>query len=492
MPAIVRQEIIEPSGLSAEAAEAWIDRLYPVHCEIFHGVSRADFASYVVRSKAERTRIQVSYGPGDEIAGYVASHAFHRSFRGERCTVIRAEAGLRRAWRGDGSAAPFLLGDLLRGFGDNPGRHYYLGCLVHPSSYTAIFRTVGELWPAPGVEIPADVMAFLMELAEEFHLELLDEARPLVRKVGWITADTEVERQYWETCDSEPARFYIEQNPTYPQGSGLMTLVPLDAANVGRALANWGSGRVQRGLRRTLGALERTVLNSQLDGSQAEGLLRRIEERAGFTLDAVREHGLVGTRYPVPARRVLMRAGERGEDLYAIVSGSMLVLGQGPDGAEFVIDQLGPGQLVGELAVLTGQPRLATVRAARDSVLLRLTAEDLNQLVTAAPELDRAVWAYVAARTLTALGSKRPDIPRRSADLDAWMLSGDHESLPRGSTRPVEAARRLILTRGRIALDGPQGWSVLSAPTLLALPAGVTLTGLEDARISLLSEPPPT
>jgi NTE family protein len=32
-----------------------------------------------------------------------------------------------------------------------------------------------------------------------------------------------------------------------------------------------------------------------------------------------------------------------------------------------------PGQLVGEMAILTGDPRRATVRALRDSVLLRLT-----------------------------------------------------------------------------------------------------------------------
>ena len=101
MASITRVEIIEPSRLSEPEVQSWINRLYAVHCEIFDGVSRDEFARYVVRSAADKTTIQVSFGADDQIAGYIAVHAFLRSFRGAPCAVVRAEAGLRRAYRGD-------------------------------------------------------------------------------------------------------------------------------------------------------------------------------------------------------------------------------------------------------------------------------------------------------------------------------------------------------------------------------------------------------
>lgn len=491
MARIVRQEIIDPARLSDAEVEGWINRLYPAHAEIFDGVSREEFARYVVRSPAERTRIQVMFGEGDEVAGYVAAHAFHRRFRGEVCMVFRAEAGLRRAWRGDGSTGSFLASDILRTWLESPGRHYYLGCLVHPSSYISIARVVPELWPAPGVEAPADVAAFMMELGEEFHLEMVDPARPLVRKVGWITADTEVERQYWRTCDNHLARFYIEQNPTYFEGTGLLTLVPLDALSMGRTIATLGTAGVQKRLKRTLGALERNVLRPRLDEGQAEGLLRRLEEKTGLTLDSVRELGIVGRRYPIAAKTALIRAGERGDDLYAVVSGSLLVVGEGVDGAEYVIDQLGPGQVVGELAVLTGQPRTATVRAAVDSVLIKLGPEDLAKLTEASPELEQVMWAYVASRIVITLSGCRPGVPRKGALRESWLQAGRHLALPRGERVTVtEGEPRLVVARGQVSLEGSMGWAVLHAPATLRCPAGTVIAAIEDARVSLLPEPP--
>src|SRR5437870_2905780 len=177
MAAIVRNETIDPKALSASAREALVDTLYAVHCEIFAGVKRDDFAHYVVASPADHTRIQLSYGAGDELAGYIAVHAFRRSLGGEDCTVARAEAGLRRAYRGDGSPISFMVSQLLRMQWDSPGMLYYLGCLVHPSSYSAFARDVTAMWPAPGVEIPGPLFELMVQLGDEFHLPVVDPAR---------------------------------------------------------------------------------------------------------------------------------------------------------------------------------------------------------------------------------------------------------------------------------------------------------------------------
>jgi hypothetical protein len=223
MPKIVRDEVIDPKALSEDALVALIQRLYDVHNEIFDGVSVEEFERYVVRSKAERTLIQVSYGPDDELAGYIAMHAFRRSFRGEPCTVLRAEAGLRRAYRGDGGPGAFFASQVVKARLEQTGALYYLGCLVHPSSYMALARGAQVIWPAPGAATPEDIQAFILSLGDEFHLARVDPNRPLVREVGWITRDTEVERQYWLNCQITAPRFYVEQNPGFVRGHGLLT-----------------------------------------------------------------------------------------------------------------------------------------------------------------------------------------------------------------------------------------------------------------------------
>ncbi len=387
MPKIIRSETYNPKELSAAERTALTDKLYTVHSEIFAGVDRAEFGRYVVESPAERTRIRVSYGEDGALAGYVAVHAFSRVFRGEPCTVTRAEAGLRRSYRGDGAMANFVLSELLKTQWDSKGAHYYLGCLVHPSSYAFISRGVDNIWPAPGVEIPADVLAFMMELGDAFHLDMIDPARPLVRRVGWITRDTEVERRYWQNAEHAAPRYFLEQNPTYGEGHGLLTMFQIDPAAVGQILMNWGRIELSKRVKRAVGAIERNVLRPRLSEDAAEELLLGLEQRSGLCLDSVRSLGVLGSRYPIPARMSLFRSGDPVEALYVVISGSLFVLDSERSEEEILIDQLGPGSVVGEREVLSGQPRSFTVRAATDSVLLRLTLADLAQIFTAEPRL---------------------------------------------------------------------------------------------------------
>jgi predicted acylesterase/phospholipase RssA len=80
------------------------------------------------------------------------------------------------------------------------------------------------------------------------------------------------------------------------------------------------------------------------------------------------------TRVTLEAGQILFRAGDAGDSLYVVVAGRVRLL-VGEPGAEQVIRDLGPGELLGETALLTGEPRTATVAAVRDTELYRLSAE---------------------------------------------------------------------------------------------------------------------
>lgn len=492
MSDIRRTEVVEPKGLSPADLTRLTDALYNVHSEIFDGVSREEFARYVVESSADETHIQLSYGEGDELAGYIAFHAFRRVFREEACTVTRAEAGLRRAYRGNGSQGSFFLSRLLKTRWKYGGPHYYLGCLVHPSSYTAFARDGTALWPAPGAEIPDDIFDFMMQLGEEFHLAMVDPSRPLVRTVGWITRDTEVERRYWQTTDQRAPRFFIEQNPGYTRGHGLLTLVDFSPASLGKAVVTWSGAKLKKTAQRALGSLERTLVKPRMDEKQAEDLLSTIEAKLGLSLDAIRDLGVLGARFPVPARAVLFRAGEQADAMYVLLQGSAFVLDVGPSGEEVVIDQLGPSTLVGEMALVMDQPRTATVRAATDSVFLRLTKPELDQLLATAPALADALWAYIGRRVF---GLQMRSLPAFSSltwdQRESWFDAGACRALGAGEEVASVSDGVVVLSLGRLFIESPQGWLSLSAPATCTIPAGAKVTALAASRIAILPAGPP-
>ena len=89
-------DVIDPSRLSIKEKESFIDLLYQLHTRIFDGVERASFASYVVDSPADWTRIRVYKNSLNEWVGYCAVHRFDKRVFDRPCAIFRAEAGILR------------------------------------------------------------------------------------------------------------------------------------------------------------------------------------------------------------------------------------------------------------------------------------------------------------------------------------------------------------------------------------------------------------
>jgi voltage-gated potassium channel len=112
-----------------------------------------------------------------------------------------------------------------------------------------------------------------------------------------------------------------------------------------------------------------------------------------------------------PARAAIMRRGERGDCMYFIASGEVEV--RLPSGTV----RLGPGAFFGEIALLTGEPRNATVAAAQPCTLLTLDIVDFRQLLGRQPDLARVVseeaerrlQAHPAAQQRTPSAAIEPD-----------------------------------------------------------------------------------
>ena len=91
------------------------------------------------------------------------------------------------------------------------------------------------------------------------------------------------------------------------------------------------------------------------------------------------------TRVHLSGGSTLFREGEDGDAVYVVMSGRVQVVSATSDGREEVIREMGRGENFGELALLTDDPRAATVRALRDTELLALGRPAFEELLASEP-----------------------------------------------------------------------------------------------------------
>jgi predicted acylesterase/phospholipase RssA/CRP-like cAMP-binding protein len=81
----------------------------------------------------------------------------------------------------------------------------------------------------------------------------------------------------------------------------------------------------------------------------------------------------------------LLREGEPGDSIYIVISGRLRVVRRTASGEQTVLAELGPGETVGEMALITGESRSADVYAVRDTQLARLSRPAIERLLMRHP-----------------------------------------------------------------------------------------------------------
>jgi EmrB/QacA subfamily drug resistance transporter len=133
-------------------------------------------------------------------------------------------------------------------------------------------------------------------------------------------------------------------------------------------------------------------------------LLAALPDRARRLLEAA------SRLHPVAAGEWLLREGDPPGSAYVVRSGRLEVEVGGR-----VLRELGPGSVLGELALLTGERRSAGVRARRDSVVLEVPRDAFDELLGTDPVATRMVLAQVAERLRTAGGTAEVGPPTQPA-----------------------------------------------------------------------------
>ena len=162
---------------------------------------------------------------------------------------------------------------------------------------------------------------------------------------------------------------------------GVTALATVVATVIGVVLIGSAATREPSPFEATLAEVAKLPLFAGVPGSRLEAALAHVHEA------------------PVTAGQVIVRQGQAADRFYMIESGSFVVTQESEPGATpVVLRHLGANQVFGELGLLLGSPRTATVTAEADGVLLELAASDFLKLVGAGGPLRGRLLGLYSGR----------------------------------------------------------------------------------------------
>jgi small-conductance mechanosensitive channel len=101
---------------------------------------------------------------------------------------------------------------------------------------------------------------------------------------------------------------------------------------------------------------------------------------------------------PVKDGSVVVRQGDAGGSLFFVAEGALEVRVSDRNGAEIAVDCLAAGDIFGEISLLTGEARRATIVALTTALLYEVRKDDLAPLLQRRPELGEALATIMAER----------------------------------------------------------------------------------------------
>src|SRR5918994_3942545 len=121
-------------------------------------------------------------------------------------------------------------------------------------------------------------------------------------------------------------------------------------------------------------------------GEESVELLKRVPLFAELSSSELDRIGSVAIPRAYPKGVRVFHEGDHSDACYIVRSGDLRVTREHSDGRAIALATLGPGDIFGELAMLEGEARSASVEVLSECDLLALPAGDVRRLLAATPE----------------------------------------------------------------------------------------------------------
>lgn len=134
---------------------------------------------------------------------------------------------------------------------------------------------------------------------------------------------------------------------------------------------------------------------------------------------------------------ILLHQGEASDCMFALVSGRLQVFVEGREGERNLVGELRAGETVGEIGLIDGNPRMGTVIASRDSLLVRVSEAGFNRLVLWNADSLLKI-ARAEATRMRAMGQRRhPAATVRTIAVTGAAAGADLERFTEGLCRAL-------------------------------------------------------
>ena len=239
--------------------------------------------------------------------------------------------------------------------------------------------------------------------------------------------------------------------------------------------------RTERRMKKLRGSRRRLALPETADLCRDSHLFRDFDDRAHRRLAEITREIVLSPG------ETLFREGDGGDSFFVVARGAVKVVRQVGD-HDVVVDTLGGGDVFGEMSMLAGEARRATIVAATTVTLGEVKAMDFAALMTEHEELREGIWRSFAARRFYNLQIDDPglhhlDRQRRQDWFDHALLI-DHR--PGRAIPLTEDHSHVFVITGVVEL----GAVAVPAPDLLRLGRAGGLRSRADGRLALLPAPP--
>lgn len=191
------------------------------------------------------------------------------------------------------------------------------------------------------------------------------------------------------------------------------------------------------------------------------------------------------TTLVVPAGEYLFKQGDKGDSLYVITRGAAHVLID-IDGQETLVDVFGGGDILGEMSLLTGDPRTASIKAATAVMLVRIGADHFEALMGQSESLADNVWdAFAKRRFDNHVRSLNAFRHLERTDRVAWIHAREHHAMNEGDMKemPGDAPYVFVITGAVRTVGSTRDHK---APCLVAMGPNRTLSARSRTRVALL------
>jgi CRP-like cAMP-binding protein len=127
-------------------------------------------------------------------------------------------------------------------------------------------------------------------------------------------------------------------------------------------------------------------------------LIKRVPLFSKLSKTKLKEVAGIADEIDLPRGRNLTREGERGREFFVLIEGEAEVRKGGRR-----VNTLGPGDFLGEIALITKVPRTATVTTSGPTRVLVITDRAFAQLLRESPEISQSVLEAVGERLASEL-----------------------------------------------------------------------------------------